>query len=98
MENLVVLIGNIGADPELKEAGAHKVVSLQMATTEKIQGTEKTQWHKLVFWNKGAELVTEYLKKGDKIYIRGKLQYRHYDKDQIRHYVTEIIVDKFRKL
>ena len=95
--NKVMLIGNLGKDPELKYTSAGvAVATFSMATSESWKDAdgnkqEKTEWHNIVVWRKLAEIVGEYLKKGSKIYIEGKLQTRSYEKDGIKKYITEIV-------
>ena len=99
MINKVILIGNLGADPELRytQSGA-PVASFRVATTERWIGQdgqmqEQTEWHHIVAWRRLAEICGEYLSKGSRVYIEGKLQTREWEKDGIKRYTTEIIVD-----
>ena len=103
--NKVILIGNLGKDPELRYTSSGvAVASFTLATNESWKdqdGTmqERTQWHNIVAWRKLAEICGEYLKKGGKIYIEGKLQYRSYDdKNGVKRYVTEIVLDEMLML
>lgn len=96
--NKTILIGHLGADPELKyTAGGVAVCNFSIATSEKWndkdgQHQEKTEWHRVVLWNRLAEIAKEYLKKGSQVYVEGKLQTRSYeDKDGIKRYITEIV-------
>ena len=98
MVNKSILIGNVGKDPEINHLESGVIVaSFSLATTEnyKNKAGEKvstTQWHKIVFWNKPAEIVEKYVKKGDKLYVEGKITYRTYDnKDGQKVYITEIV-------
>jgi len=99
--NKVTLIGNLGKDPELRyTSGGVAVATFSMATSESWKDPEgntqeRTQWHNIVAWRKLAEIVGEYLKKGGKIYLEGRLQYRNYDdKNGVKRYVTEIVMDQ----
>jgi single-strand DNA-binding protein len=98
--NKVMLIGNLGKDPELKYTPSGvAVATFSMATSEQWKdqdgnAQEKTEWHNIVAWRKLAEIVGEYLKKGKKVYIEGKLQTRNYDKDGVKRYITEIVADQ----
>lgn len=99
--NKVTLIGNLGKDPELRYTSSGVAVStFSMATSESWKDPEgntqeRTQWHSIVAWRKLAEIVGEYLKKGSKIYLEGRLQYRNYDdKNGVKRYVTEIVMDE----
>ncbi len=95
--NKAILIGNLGADPELKytPSGA-AVANFNIATTEKWkdkdgQMQESTQWHRIVLWRRQAEIAKEYLKKGSQVYIEGRIETRSYeDKDGVKRYITEI--------
>jgi single-strand DNA-binding protein len=99
--NKVTLIGNLGKDPELRYTSSGvAVATFSMATSESWKDPdgntqERTQWHNIVAWRKLAEIVGEYLKKGSKIYLQGRLQYRNYDdKNGVKRYVTEIVMDE----
>lgn len=103
--NKVILVATVGRDPEVKympSGGA--VVNLSAATNEswkdKATGEkkERTEWHKLTFYNRLAEIVGEYVRKGQQIYIEGRLRTRDYEKDGQKHYVTEIMVDEMQML
>ena len=96
--NKVILVGNLGQDPEIKyTAGGAAVTTLSLATSEswkdKDTGTdqEKTEWHRVVLWRRLAEIAGEYLKKGSKIYIEGQLQTRKWEQDGQTRYTTEVI-------
>lgn len=103
--NKVILIGNLGRDPEIRivENGA-KVASFSLATTDSYknkegQRVEQTEWHNIVFWRGPAEVAEKYLKKGSQVYIEGKLRTRNWeDKDGHKRYTTEIIGDTFTML
>src|SRR6185436_6245703 len=99
--NKVILVGNLGRDAELRYTpGGAAVATLNMATTETWndksgQKQEKTEWHRVIFWGKVAESLTEYLTKGKQVYIEGRLQTRQWDdKDGNKRYTTEIRGDK----
>ena len=104
--NKVILIGNLGQDPEVRympSGGA--VANVNIATTEvwndrqSGQRQERTEWHKVVFFNKLAEVVQQYLKKGSKIYIEGKLQTRKWqDQNGVDRYTTEIVSNDMQML
>lgn len=103
--NKTTLIGNIGADPQIRyTAAGDAVATVSLATTESwkdAQGQkhERTEWHRLVLWRKLAEIAEQYLKKGGAIYIEGKLQTRKWQaEDGIDRYTTEIIVRELRML
>ena len=97
--NKVMLIGRLGQDPEKRVTPAgHSVISISLATSENFtdkSGTkqERTEWHRLVFWNKLAELIEQYCKKGSQLYVEGSLQTNEWqDKDGNKRYTTEIVV------
>ena len=96
--NKVILLGNIGKDPEVRETKSGKVVNLVMATSEKYtdksgQKQENTEWHNLVVFGKLADVVAKYVKKGDKLYVEGSITTRKWeDKEGNTRYNTEIKV------
>ena len=102
--NKVILVGNLGADPEIRRLNSGEpVVNLRIATSEswrdKNSGErkEKTEWHSVVIFNDNlAKVAEQYLKKGMKVYIEGALQTRKWEKDGIERYTTEIVLQKFR--
>ena len=96
--NKVILVGNLGQDPEVKyTAGGAAVTTLSLATSEswkdKDTGSdqEKTEWHRVVLWRRLAEISGEYLKKGSKVYIEGQLQTRKWEQDGQTRYTTEVV-------
>ena len=98
LRNKVQLIGNLGAEPEIKETqNGKKLARLRLATNETYRNAEgeivkETQWHDIVAWGKLAEISEKYLKKGQEVCIEGKLSNRNYeDKEGIKRYVTEIV-------
>ena len=103
--NKVILIGNLGGDPEVRYTpGGAAVANVNLATNESWtdregQRQERTEWHRLVFWSKLAEIVGQYLKKGSKVYVEGRLQTRQWD-DQSgqKRYTTEIVVSDMQML
>ena len=102
--NKVTLIGNLGADPEVRRMpSGDPIVNLNVATSEtwrdKNSGErkEKTEWHRVVIFNDQiAKVAEQYLKKGMKVYIEGALQTRKWEKDGVERYSTEIVLQKFR--
>lgn len=105
MINKVILIGNLGADPEMRQTQAGKpVCSFRVATSERWKGQdgqmkESSEWHKIVAWDRLAETCSEYLHKGSKVYIEGKLQTRKWqNKDGADQYTTEIIANNVKFL
>jgi single-strand DNA-binding protein len=102
--NKVILIGNVGQDPEVKYMPNGKAVAnATLATSESWKGQdgqqqEKTEWHRLVFFGKLAEIVGEYVKKGSKLYVEGKLQTRSWEQDGVKRYTTEIVCNEMQML
>lgn len=104
--NKVILIGNLGADPEVRHtAGGSAVTNLSLATSEswrdKQSGemNEKTEWHRVVMFSKLAEIAGEYLRKGSKVYVEGRLQTRKWqDRDGNDRYTTEIVANEMQML
>ncbi len=98
--NKVILVGTCGQDPEVRYLpNGTAVTNLSLATSEQWtdkqtgQKVEKTEWHRVSMFGKVAEIAGEYLRKGSQVYIEGKLQTREWEKDGIKRYTTEIIVD-----
>ncbi|MBI93625.1 MAG: single-stranded DNA-binding protein [Gemmatimonadaceae bacterium] len=103
--NKVILIGNLGGDPEVRYTpNGAAVANVNLATNESWtdrngEKQDRTEWHRLVFWSKLAEIVGQYLKKGSKVYIEGRLQTRSWD-DQSgqKRYTTEVVVNDMQML
>jgi len=98
--NKVIIVGNLGADPELRYLpNGNPVANLTVATseswTDKLTGKpqERTEWHRVMIFGKLAEIASEYAKKGSQVYLEGRNQTREWEKDGIKRYITEIIVD-----
>jgi len=98
--NKVILVGTCGQDPEVRYLpNGNAVTNLSLATSESWtdkqtnQKVEKTEWHRVSLFGKVAEIAGEYLRKGSQVYIEGKLQTREWEKDGIKRYTTEIVVD-----
>ena len=103
--NKVILIGNLGRDPETRyTTGGDAVTNLNIATSEQWKDKsgekqERTEWHRVVLFGRQAEIAGEYLKKGRSVYIEGRLQTRKYtDKDGVEKYSTEIVADRMQLL
>ena len=95
-----ILIGNLGSDPEVRfMPNGNAVCNFSLATTEKWkdkqsgQQQERTEWHRISIFGKLAEIAGQYLRKGSKVYIEGRNQTREWEKDGIKRYTTEVIVD-----
>lgn len=103
--NKVILVGNIGQDPEARYMpNGNAVTNCTLATSESWkdkntgQQQEKTEWHRLTFYGKLAEIVAEYVRKGSKLYVEGKLQTRSWEQDGIKRYATDIICNEMQML
>jgi len=103
--NKVILVGNVGRDPETRympSGGA--VTNLTLATSETWkdkntgQPQERTEWHRIVFFNRLAEIVNEYVRKGGKLYIEGSLRTRSWEQDGVTRYTTEIVANEMQML
>jgi len=95
--NKVMLLGNLGADPELKvTAGGQSVLKLRLATTESYLDKnntrqERTEWHSVTLWGKRGEALSKFLGKGERIFVEGRLQTSSYEKEGQKHYRTEVV-------
>lgn len=103
--NKVILVGNLGRDPETRympSGGAVTNVSVatskQWRDRESGEQKERTEWHRVVFFNRLAEIAGEYLKRGSKVYIEGELRTRDWEKDGQKHYTTEIVANEMQML
>ena len=103
--NKVILIGNLGKDPEITNIGNDvKKAAFSLATSESYKNkdgnkVEQTEWHNIIVWRGLADVAEKYLHKGSKIYVEGKIKYRSYDdKDGNKRYITEITGDTFTML
>lgn len=105
MINKVILVGNVGLDPEVRtlETGV-KVARVRLATTERIfnrqtnETTEHTEWHTVTLWRGLAEVVDKYVRKGSQIYVEGSIRSREWERDGVKHYATEIVADDLKLL
>ncbi len=103
--NKVILVGNAGNDPEFRVMpNGNGVANVSLATSEtwKDKNTgdqqEKTEWHRVIFFNRLAEIVEQYVKKGTKLYIEGRLQTRSWEQDGVKRYTTEIVASEMQML
>lgn len=104
LRNSVRLIGNLGADPEVRELpSGKKMAKLNIATTEKYKDSDgklvsETNWHQLIAWGKIVDYISKYLEKGNEIAVEGKLIHRSYtDKEGIKRYIAEISLNEIFK-
>jgi len=103
MVNKVILIGNVGKDPEVRQAGNSKVANFSLATSENYkdkQGNKqtKTEWHNITIWGNLASVVERFVKKGDKIFLEGKVVTRSYEKNGEKRYATDIVCSQMTML
>ncbi len=103
--NKVMLIGNLGADPEMRYTQNNQsVCNFRMATTDvwndkSGQKQERTEWHRIVVWGRQAEACVNYLKKGRPVYVEGRIQTREWDdKEGVKRYTTEIVAERVQFL
>jgi single-strand DNA-binding protein len=103
--NKVILVGNLGSDPEVRSTtGGQRVANFRMATSRQWTGQdgqrqEKTEWHSVVAWGKLAEIVERYLTKGKQVYVEGRLETRSWqDKENQTRYKTEIVCEQMQML
>lgn len=105
MANKVILVGNVGADPEVRalETGV-KVARIRLATTERIfnrqtnEATDHTEWHNITLWRGLADVADKYVRKGTQLYIEGRLRNREWEKDGVRHFGYEVVADEMTLL
>jgi single-strand DNA-binding protein len=102
--NKVILVGNLGNDPEVKYTQAGMAITtLSLATTSVRKDKdgnqqERTEWHRVKLFGKLGEIAGEYLRKGRQVYIEGRLEYGSYEKDGVKHYTTDIVADEMQML
>lgn len=104
--NKVILLGNVGRDPEIRYVEGTPLASFPLATTERAYTTregakipERTEWHNIIMWGPAAETAERYIRKGSRLFIEGKLRTRVWeDRNTIKHNVTEIVTDTFEIL
>ena len=96
--NKVVVMGHTGKDPEIRTSqGGMTVVNVNIATSKTVKGEKKTEWHRIVLFDKRADLVAKHVKKGDLLYVEGEIQTREWtDKGGTKHYTTEILATDVR--
>ena len=103
MKNLVILIGNLGKNPELRNTGKTSVTNFSVATSETYKDGDgkqqkRTEWHNVAAFGTLAETVAKYLKKGSKVFVEGSLRTRKWEKEGVTHYSTEIIAAEVKFL
>ena len=104
MVNKVILVGNLGRDPEIRSLpSGQPVASFSVATSRRYKDRdgnrqEQTEWHNIVCFGKQAEIAGQYLTKGKQVYVEGRLQTRSWERDGQKHFRTEIVCDNFQML
>ena len=94
-KNKVILVGNLGKDPELKySSGGVAICTFSLAVTEKWKKEDHTEWFNIVMFKKLAEVAAEYLSKGSAVYLEGKLQTESWEADGIKRYMTKVIASE----
>ncbi len=89
--NKAILVGNLGKDPEFKETENSSICKFPLATSERYNDEDRTEWHNVILWGKLAEIASKHLVKGSQVYIEGKIQTRSYESDGVKKYTTEIV-------
>ncbi len=105
MANKVILVGNVGADPEVRslESGV-KVARIRLATTERLfnrqtnETQDHTEWHNITLWRGLADVADKYVRKGSQLYIEGRIRGREWEKDGVKHFGVEIVADEMTLL
>lgn len=95
--NKIILVGNVGRDPEIQAtSNGHKVAHFSMATSRRIPKEngfeERTEWHRITVWDRLAEIAEEYVRKGDRLYVEGRMQYDSYERDGVTVPTSEVNV------
>jgi single-strand DNA-binding protein len=95
--NKIILVGNVGRDPEVQStSNGHKVAHFSIATSRRIPRDngfeERTEWHRLTIWDRLAEVAEEYVRKGDRLYVEGRMQYDSYERDGVTVPTAEVVV------
>lgn len=103
--NKVILVGNLGQDPETRQTGnGNAVTNISLATSrawkdrDSGETREKTEWHRVVFFNRLAEIASSYLTKGSKVYIEGELRTNEWEREGQKHYTTEVVAQEMQML
>jgi single-strand DNA-binding protein len=98
--NRVILVGNTGSDPDLKETtNGNAVAHVSLATNRQIRRNgetqERTDWHRLTFWGRAAETIHEYVGKGNRLYVEGRLEYGSFERDGVVIPTVDVVVEEF---
>lgn len=102
MVNKIILIGNVGQEPNTRKIGENTVANFSLATTSPFKdkdGNKQTTWHNVQVWGKLAEITEQYVHKGDRLFIEGRMQYRTYeDKENIKRTIAEVVAENLTML
>jgi single-strand DNA-binding protein len=91
--NKIILVGNVGRDPDVQTTGSgQKVARLSLATSYTKPGEERTEWHRLTLWDRLADLAEEYIRKGDRLYVEGRMEYDSYERNGVTIPTAEVVV------
>ena len=96
--NKIILVGNVGQDPDIQETGSGtRVAHLSLATNRRTSSngdevTERTDWHRLTLWNRLAQFTQDYVSKGDRVYVEGRLEYDSYERDGVSIPTADVVV------
>jgi single-strand DNA-binding protein len=96
--NKIILVGNVGQDPDIQETGSGtKVAHLSLATNRRTSGngeepTERTDWHRLTLWNRLAQFTEDHVNKGDRVYVEGRVEYDSYERDGVTIPTADVVV------
>lgn len=96
--NKIILVGNIGQDPDIQETGSGtKVAHISLATNRRMSSNgeeqkERTDWHRLTLWNRLAQFTEDYVSKGDRVYVEGRLEYDSYERDGVTIPTADVVV------
>lgn len=96
--NKIILVGNVGQDPDIQETGnGTKVAHLSLATNRRVSGNgeellERTDWHRLTLWNRLAQFAQDYVGKGDRLYVEGRVEYDSYERDGVTIPTADVVV------
>lgn len=88
-------MGRLGNDPETRQVNETSVTSFSLATTQKYKDKETTQWHRITAWGKQGEVISKYVKKGQRLLLEGRVEYQEYEKDGVKRQSTNIVLESF---
>lgn len=96
--NKAIILGRVGRDPDIRATpSGMKVINMNIATSRKVKGEEQTQWHRVVMYDKLAEIAAQYVRKGSLLYVEGEIKYGKYtNKDGVEQYTTDIVANQMQ--